>query len=288
MSPLKGSRSPHSTSLANLNTHSRPNSAMPRTYHLFFIGNHSNLTLPRPLLAELDGWYPQAPLLLSVRNHMLSIRLASSPEDANSYVRVFGNGFIAEIPEDVLTHLGWRQVEEITIRLDPQGGGLRANLVRQRGRRYEVTITRDELLELLMAHPKIPPVLRDQHITTSSIFNGRVWDLVLPEVSFTFEVEHSEATQSTQLKKTGPPDTKHLHMSDPEYGITIPGYELEVNLEKLEQDQQIIRESKLDECATCPEFLHCAISRYCLQQRERERQAYYVKEKEDLDVEPTS
>lgn len=228
--PLKGSKSPHSKSLANRNIHSRTG-GFARNYHLFFVNNNTNLTLPIVLVDQLDGWYPNAPLMLSVIEHQLSIKLAV--KDGNSRIRVYGTSLVCQIPEDVLTHLGWRQVEEISIKLDAQGGGLRANLVRQRGRRYSVTITRNEFLELIMCHPKVPQALRDQHITESSVFNGRTWDLLLPEVSFTFEVERDDGNQP--IPRVGPPDTKHLHMSDPEHGITVEGHEDEFDLTKLQK-----------------------------------------------------
>jgi hypothetical protein len=268
--PLKGSKSPHSTSLANLSGQSRPPVPL-RTYNLFFIGNHTHLTLPRQLLGELEGWYPGIQLLMTVRESQLIIRVA--PKDhGNSRIRVFGTGFAAEIPEDVLTYLGWRQTEEITIKLDPQSGGLglRASLVRQRGRRYQITVSRDEFIEFLTTRPSAPEVLRDQHIVECSLFNGRTWDLITDQLDCTLEVERGEGNHP--VKHNGPPDMSHLHMSDPEFGITVPGNELEVDLKQLELDQQTIRNSTVEMCVTCPKFLNCAISRVCLQQRERARQ----------------
>lgn len=285
MSPLKGSKSPHSTSLANIKGQSRPPVPL-KTYNLFFIGNHTHLTLPRQLLGELEGWYPGNPLLLTHRDNQLIIRLASQ-DHSNSRVRVFGTGFAAEIPDDVLTYLGWRQSEEITIKLDPQSGGLglRASLVRERGRRYQVTVSRDEFIEFLVSRPSAPPALKDQHIVEVSMFNGRTWDLLVDQVDCTLEVERGEGSYAT--KHEGPPDMRHLHMSDPEFGITVPGNELEVNLAQLELDQRTIAESTVEMCDTCPSFLNCAISRVCLRQRELERQASYEDE-ENPDAEPTS
>lgn len=197
MSKYKGMH--ESQSYAKLNRKSR-SGGFQRTYTLFYHNAMLCLTLPAPLIQQMDGWFIGASLDLYVEDNRLHIRMAKQPTQVK--IKQVGGGLALHLPEFIVGQLGWRTIEQITIRMERQIE-LIVELYQKRGRRYHVQMTRDEYIQLILSHPNVPQPLRDQHITEASFLTHNYWQLLPPTIEFVFEVEVEQGDRSP-LQAPGP------------------------------------------------------------------------------------